>query len=46
MLSAAHIRTFIGIYETETMPVIEYYSAQNKVAEVRATFLFYGRNLI
>ena len=45
MLSAAHIRTFIGTYETDTMPVIKHYSGQDKVAEVRGTF-FFCSNLI
>lgn len=31
---------FAGTYETDTMPVIEHYSAQDKVAEVRGSFSF------
>ena len=30
----------IGTHKTDTMPVIEHYSAQAKVAEVRETFFY------
>ena len=42
MLTVAHIRTFIGTYEIDTMPVIKYYSVQDKVAEVCGTILWKG----
>ena len=45
MLSVAHIRTFTGTYEIDTMPVIKYYSVQDKVAEVCGIFYFGGVQL-
>lgn len=41
VLSAAYIRIFIGTYETDTMPVIEHYSAQDKVAKAREAVFFF-----
>ena len=45
-VSAAHILTFIGTYETDTMPVIEYYSAKRKVAKVCGTIFLSHSDLM